>query len=150
MTTTLHRPPTPTEYKGVLFRSKTEACYAVAIDVLPGWSWRYEPAEFTTSDGWTPDFLISVPRMRNYWRAEIKPSEPTQTYIENWRRKVSELKNEPKGVWDAIYFGNLFEVNGQSGWIADFPEGGGLKVRKDIFLFEKARNAAKTFRFDLK
>lgn len=54
----------PTEYAGVLFRSKLEATWARFFDVI-GVAWEYEP---TKLPGWIPDFLID-----GWWLAEVKP-----------------------------------------------------------------------------
>lgn len=47
----------PTTYKGVRFRSRHEARWAVFFDVM-GWGWEYEPIDL---NGWTPDFRITFP-----------------------------------------------------------------------------------------
>lgn len=54
----------PTEYAGVLFRSKLEATWACFFDTI-GIKWEYEP---THIPGWVPDFLIA-----GWWLAEVKP-----------------------------------------------------------------------------
>lgn len=54
----------PTEYAGVLFRSKLEATWARFFDVI-GLRWEYEPCQIA---GWMPDFLID-----GWWLAEVKP-----------------------------------------------------------------------------
>jgi hypothetical protein len=49
----------PTQYKGVNFRSRLEAKWAVVFDQF-GWEWVYEPFDL---NGWTPDFMLKgVPR----------------------------------------------------------------------------------------
>lgn len=47
----------PTKYGGTLFRSRLEARWAAFFDLI-GIRWIYEPFEL---DGWTPDFMISLP-----------------------------------------------------------------------------------------
>lgn len=54
----------PTEYAGVLFRSKLEATWARFFDVIEV-PWKYEP---TRLSGWVPDFLLD-----GWWLAEVKP-----------------------------------------------------------------------------
>lgn len=54
----------PTEYAGVLFRSKLEATWARFFDVI-GLAWEYEPCRMPF---WVPDFLID-----GWWLAEVKP-----------------------------------------------------------------------------
>ena len=76
---------TPTEYKGIRFRSKSEAIFARALDLTPDLLWEYEPVE--TESGWKPDF-----RVDDYFGpdhtvlsslVEYKPSRPTDTYMRN-------------------------------------------------------------------
>lgn len=47
----------PTTYKGVRFRSRHEARWAVFFDVLE-WAWEYEPIDLK---GWSPDFRVTFP-----------------------------------------------------------------------------------------
>ena len=54
----------PTEYNGVIFRSKLEATWARFFDVI-GVKWEYEPCRLP---GWVPDFLLD-----GWWLAEVKP-----------------------------------------------------------------------------
>lgn len=54
----------PTEYAGVLFRSKLEATWARFFDMIE-LKWEYEPTQIA---GWIPDFLID-----GWWLAEVKP-----------------------------------------------------------------------------
>lgn len=44
----------PTNYNGVMFRSRLEARWAAFFD-LAGWSWEYEPIDL---NGWSPDFRV--------------------------------------------------------------------------------------------
>lgn len=46
--------PHPTRYKGHLMRSRLEANWAAAFDLL-GWPWSYEPLELA---GYIPDFIL--------------------------------------------------------------------------------------------
>jgi hypothetical protein len=61
----------PTTYKGIEFRSRLEAKWAVMFDHL-GWTWEYEPIDF---NGYIPDFHIDFGR-RSYF-VEIKPAMTT-------------------------------------------------------------------------
>lgn len=61
----------PTEYKGVLFRSRLEARWAVFFDTA-GIPWEYEPEAFGDGQqGYLPDFWL--PDQQCY--VEIKPTE---------------------------------------------------------------------------
>jgi len=43
-----------TNYKGIIFRSRLEAKWAMFFDEV-GWDWTYEPIDL---QGWIPDFII--------------------------------------------------------------------------------------------
>ena len=66
-----------TEYRGVTFRSRLEARWAIFFDDME-WPWQYEQHTLRLSDGshYTPDFLIE-PRLAGKIFTEIKPLEPT-------------------------------------------------------------------------
>jgi hypothetical protein len=78
----------PTEYKGVRFRSKSEAIFAFHLEKA-GWQWNYESdvaAEIHPWDFWiyksdnsigSRDLLI-----------EYKPTRPTASYVQNLRAKI--------------------------------------------------------------
>jgi hypothetical protein len=83
--------PIPTEYKGTLFRSKSEAILARAFD-LSEIFWEYEPKEFEV-DGWVPDFRIE-PKGHNdraIVLVEYKPSAPTEAYKANLINRIRKL-----------------------------------------------------------
>ncbi len=63
----------PTDYRGVRFRSRTEARWAVLLDGL-GVEWRYEHEGFQLPSGWyVPDFWLPGPGL---W-IEVKGQDPT-------------------------------------------------------------------------
>lgn len=79
--------PTPTEYKKQVFRSKSEAVFARAMDLSHTISrWNYDPQGH--SHVW--DFEIYVGSYRRLILVEYKPSEPTMTYIGNLIKKTRE------------------------------------------------------------
>lgn len=89
--------PIRTEYSGIVFRSRTEAQFARALNV-GGNDWEYEPQWLTGEDGQTPDFVVpSICDNRLVMRMmECKPSEPTETYkSELVRRAKSWIKILP-------------------------------------------------------
>jgi hypothetical protein len=71
--TDLAIPAIPTLYAGVLFRSRTEARWALFWDQL-GIKWEYEPQGFVTTAGvpYLPDFIV-FPALGRLW-VEIKGS----------------------------------------------------------------------------
>jgi hypothetical protein len=46
----------PTVYRGVRFRSRTEACYACFFDLID-WRWEYEPLDL---NAYIPDFVLRM------------------------------------------------------------------------------------------
>lgn len=73
----------PTNYAGVMFRSRLEAKWAAFFD-LCGWPWEYEPFDL---DGWTPDFLLKGSK---YALVEVKP--------------IDYSSNETAGLRQAKFF----------------------------------------------
>lgn len=60
----------PTQYKGIEFRSRTEARWAVFLDEL-GFKWEYEPEGYQLLSGWyLPDFWL--PEIDSF--LEVKPT----------------------------------------------------------------------------
>lgn len=78
-------PSLPTPYGGVVFRSRTEARYAVMFDEL-GIRWDYETQGFDADGTWyLPDFVL-FPALGMLW-AEIKGSwEQDPEGIARWRK----------------------------------------------------------------
>lgn len=56
----------PTEYSGILFRSRLEARWASTFDGL-GWPWEYEPIQL---NGYVPDFILTFHKPM---LVEVKP-----------------------------------------------------------------------------
>lgn len=80
--------PRPTEYRGITFRSKSEAKYARLLDIVfPNNKWAYEPKDVHSAlgSGYTPDFMCFTPaeNLRRFvaFVIEYKPSPPTRTYV---------------------------------------------------------------------
>ena len=78
----------PTTYKGIRFRSKSEARFACMLDYAD-MSWQYEPPVSIAGMEWSPDFAVRVGL--DYGGivfdclVEYKPSEPTEEYATWWR-----------------------------------------------------------------
>lgn len=107
----------PTEYKGIRFRSKSEAVFARCLDLSPVASgWIYEP--FTGMDvphQW--DFSVVVEEhcichacrqhtsKTKHLLIELKPSEPTRTYIDELIGKTRETAETRKaeGIREDTY-----------------------------------------------
>ena len=93
--------PTPTEYKGIRFRSKSEAVFAYAIEQSRVGIWVYEPFLSLPLDGYTPDFLLCIKSQKSIgaFLIELKPSKPTDTYIEECERRFTELTIRQDTGW---------------------------------------------------
>lgn len=77
----------PTMYRGVRFRSRLEAKWAVMFDLL-AWPWLYEPFDL---DGTIPDFLLRFEATEVL--VEVKPA----TSLEEMREPARKLD---KSGWD--------------------------------------------------
>ncbi len=122
--------PRPTQYKGVRFRSKSEAVFARCMD-LAGALWVYEPFDGKQhSPGahqW--DFLSFMPRDRTSiavydnhcffpgidweewepWLIEYKPQRPTDAYVSDLQARVNQWSSTTYLACDAniaIIFGS--------------------------------------------
>lgn len=98
MSTTI--PAIETRYAGYLFRSRTEARWAVFFDAL-GIAWEYEPEGYDLGEvGWyLPDFWLPLPTVEypnaGYF-VEIKGVKPTNDYL----TKLCTLAiNSKHNVW---------------------------------------------------
>lgn len=105
----------PTEYKGVRFRSKSEATFARTLDIA-GTDWAYEPQPEEGGHSW--DFLIWPGRLSSHCfptMVEYKPSRPTDTYIDNL---TSDVKRQP--VESILVWGNPW--SGPPSFSVDSPQ----------------------------
>jgi len=112
----------PTEYKGIVYRSKCEAMFArfLELDIyerqffcssegplFPGNTFNYQSGGFVyepkglDEDRWAPDFLrwcihlypnADVPLLI-YDIIEYKPSKPTQTYIKRFAKRCLLIRD---------------------------------------------------------
>jgi len=84
-----------TEYRGVVFSSKSEARFALFLDDQKK-NWQYEPKSLRLDCGYVPDFMLvdvqlledeDIVQCKGNFRLnltliEYKPRRPTQTYID--------------------------------------------------------------------
>lgn len=77
-----------TVYRGIRFRSRLEAKWAVFFDAI-GWKWQYEPVDF---NGYIPDFIIPAHNLL----VEVKPFFGVESILQEWRDKICD--SEWKGV----------------------------------------------------
>lgn len=108
----------PTLYKGIKYRSKTEAMFAFVMNQRYkelGHRYRliYEPAIYKTPDNYIPDFredLVEEPFLADFTSLyEIKPSIPNQTYINYLEKQYKWLKE--KDWFESISFYCLYVFN---------------------------------------
>jgi hypothetical protein len=83
----------PTIYRGIQFRSRLEAKWAVFFDSL-SWEWSYEPIDL---DGYIPDFLL---HFKSPLLVEVKPS----ITIDELQRHVGKVERSGWGG-EAIMLG---------------------------------------------
>jgi hypothetical protein len=155
----------PTEYKGVVYRSKSEAMFArwleleVADRELAGFY--YEPKEFEV-DGWVPDFVCWKVEKRDNQLSigrvfiEYKPAIPTSTYIKELAAKTHKLA---KVAQDPPMFTNVCVVlacggffNQPQKWlIAQWAGDNETRFinRQESWLTNARRELIRSTRFDL-
>jgi hypothetical protein len=89
----------PTTYKGIRFRSRAEACWAVFMDEL-GWVWEYEPIDL---DGYIPDFLVMLQPTSRQLLLEVKGAV---LGIHGLREHVGKIQNS-SWAGDALIVGAM-------------------------------------------
>jgi len=89
----------PTVYRGIRFRSRLEARWAVWFDAL-GIAWTYEPVS-DAGVAYQPDFRLGVSEedeaaddVPRRWYVEIKP--------ESWGELTEEARHRDVGRWQAF------------------------------------------------
>jgi hypothetical protein len=110
-----------TEYKKIVFDSKSEAVFARTLDIA-GHHWKYHPKEHC---GHVWDFLVwrncsyVDHRLPSYIYArvpwiyiEYKPSMPTNTYVDNLTEKMRSDPRESIVVWGNPWDGVDKEIDG--------------------------------------
>jgi hypothetical protein len=166
--------PTKTEYKGIVFDSKSEAIFARAMDIQNAETernskmfWHYHPERFTMND-YCPDFSIQLwskiydgkkfdQLTQSVILIEYKPAAPTQTYVDKIRSYYDALKEKDHyNVIDYILicYGNVFESESLK-VIQIYSDSSGNTISKDssyitdnIFCKEYI-SEARNYRFDL-
>jgi len=163
MPSTTDRKAIPTEYQGVVFKSKSEAIFAHNL-TLGGILWEYEPEYWVIDDGWCPDFLVSM-----RWRAaqnhpprvgiaiiEYKPCEPTLSYLDNLGQKYVQIAEEGLSLCRFhLAYGSSFEPEKERGiWTFSWSSQSWSKDIHDPdinnFTYLANLDAARSYRFDLK
>lgn len=103
--------PIPTQYRGVRFRSKSEAIFARALELRGYDVWEYEPARYVVND-WTPDFFAvgqkRSPQLVVSLIIEYKPAGVTDAYKERLAENFGLLGTKTWGHFGALCCGNSF------------------------------------------
>lgn len=107
-----------TEYMGVVYKSKTEAMFALIKresykELGRRFRLKYENKKYKTPDGYIPDFVtdeIDEPFLADFTTLiEVKPKRPTMAYINYLEKQFTWLKE--KDWFESISFYILFVCN---------------------------------------
>lgn len=156
----------PTEYKGVCYRSKSEAMFAVWLEMYVKNSpyglcdaIQYEP-KWSTVSGYTFDFAYHRISDLDHFVAhycdlyEYKPTATTEVYRNNWAKKCSELSKKdscPRLTFFKLYEGDFYTVNSNSWFVILLPNGDLFSIEKHgPWLDAKTAELIRSIRFDLK
>lgn len=157
----------PTEYKGIRYRSKSEAMFARWLELTRihlskksssergaygfGCGWVYEP-DWLRVGNWTPDFYCwSSQWMPSLFISieiiEYKPSVPTETYIEEMAANVGLMRRSP-GEAIQLYYGSPFNRERGVYHFLDY-EGSILVNHSPCDWLGGLADAVASFRYDL-
>lgn len=159
----------PTEYRGTRYRSKSEAMFALNLDVCRSsfprthhcisqwWEaiWVYEP-NFEWLNGFSCDFLLSwilfdnERLVINQRLVEYKPSKPTKTFCDNYFSKFfkhcASTESEPSVERQAlIIYGSVYRED--RGIVRCCKEGDGIEFLDLNWIFDDSKLLS--YRFDL-
>lgn len=125
----------PTEFEGMVYRSKSEAMFACAL-AATGAVFEYEPTWLEIGElEYTPDFLIARNQQKpnghrhryvTFILIEYKPSMPTATYLGelsgNMERCLKESRLFPPAVHLAVAIGSPWNARAALLWDHDAGE----------------------------
>jgi hypothetical protein len=106
--------PMPTDYRGIRFRSKSEAIIARAMDLIEV-DWEYEPEGYfgNEDDDYVPDFLLRLGDEE--FLIEYKPRKATDASIERLGRIHNDHPTPLALLWldpfDATTLGAVFFIS---------------------------------------
>ena len=103
---TKYKKAIPTEYKGILFDSKSEAIFARSLQFLiqqfqsvKEVVWQYHPEKFRIGD-YVPDFLLIVVidgyrcGFCDRYLIECKPKRPTNAYLSKYTEYFKQIREK--------------------------------------------------------
>ena len=134
----------PTEYRGIVFRSKSEAqlAYMFEHSTLGVTDWIYEPEKFKLPNGYCPDFLIYMKSL--ILLIEYKPTIPSETYVKTFYERLANYPNELgllRGgtiLYGSVYTDGIYELDKY------------YKPKRIEAFTRELMEKAKAYRFDLK
>jgi hypothetical protein len=154
----------PTEYGGIIYRSKCEAMFAKWLTMtgfpsgdLEFIRFDYEPASFCI-DGWIPDFVVirllpAIPIDRLHFSViEYKPCAPTNAYVNQFAARCLKLQETifcaNADVDYVIYYGSVYgESRGHI--LIDFDGNQPLVDYVNLDWLEGFEDCLRDTRFDL-
>lgn len=155
----------PTEYRGVTFKSKSEAICARGFDLAEA-LWEYEPFCFVDlfEDNYIPDFLVTRydfgidSHGLAHCVFEYKPTLPNKTYRKELYKRFEYINNRIKLNYPLLHFfllyGSPFDNEKQKGCVVLHEDGdySEYNMYEDEFQHNWMFNfwdEAKKYRFDL-
>jgi len=145
---------TPTTYRKVLLRSKSEAIFIRGIELIGLTNWEYEPEDFKVDD-WVPDFWI----VGSYYHpeeqrrkvtsvvVEYKPAPVTPSYKDLLKKRFIKILDRNYCVTPVLACGSAFNYElPREVWSLD--EQDEWEFTTDSWIFKKF-DEAKNYRFDL-
>lgn len=153
-----------TEYRGIRYRSKCEAMFAMWLNLEHGDTSviEYEPDWCEIGD-YVPDFTVAIPDagypqsrapvFRTYIHfIEYKPSRPTFTYLSDVSEKLRQVIErechslKTVSVGGFIYYGSVFT---EDRGIFNVIPTGGVTERISVNWIGKYEKQIRDYRFDL-
>ena len=149
----------PTEYKGTVYRSKSEAYVARWLDSLD-WAFSYEP-EWLRVGNYVPDFAYSTPRnyfLTGMWHpsvtvVEFKPVAPTRTYMLELEARFREIENKVKDSFEIgfeLWLGSPFKIESMEWCVLSSSSKKWKGYNLWPFMDNHDPRDLKSYRFDLK
>lgn len=144
--------PRPTEYLGILFRSKSEAMFARWIDSM-GVQWDYEPEALRVGE-WRPDFVMQPNASQGeiqIFVVEYKPRLPTKAYLGDFSGRFAAL-SEKNSLFkmEAIVACVDWFSDSENTLLALMPDGTFGEQVVEWLPNERQKEKVRQFRFDLK
>ena len=172
MKTTSFSAPTLTQYRQTVFRSKSEAVFARALDLVDA-EWIYEPfagkGDAPADHQW--DFLVFLPYLTNQiaavnnhtfqgnrvcysyepWLIEYKPISPNATYINNLLKRLKTWNGKTFELNYGLIYGNPWSRDSDVDGYALTPLSRVNAWKYNVFFFELnlAVKEAVSYRYDL-